>query len=226
MEHRGRAQQLAAEALARGDHGGQWFESFYAGTGRDLDHVPWTDGEPHPRFLDWAQPAACEGAGRPALVVGCGTGQEAAWLAGHGWAVTAFDVSASAIAWARERHRDAGATFQVADLLDPPPQWMHAFALVVEIHTVQVLRDEPRARAIANIASFVAPGGRLFLLAHARAEDEDPGELPWPLTPAEVDSFLAHGLTAERREDLTDPGAGAQRRFRVVFRRPSGESAL
>lgn len=43
------------------------------------------------------------GEGLSAVVVGCGLGDDAEALAAAGFAVTAFDVSGSAIAWAKER---------------------------------------------------------------------------------------------------------------------------
>ena len=51
-----------------------------------------------------------------ALDAGCGAGAEAIWLAEHGWAVTAADISAAALARAKERGGQAAVTWIEADL--------------------------------------------------------------------------------------------------------------
>jgi hypothetical protein len=68
-------------------------------------------------------------------------------------------------AGARRRFPDSAVDYVVADLLDLPPEWHRAFDLVVEVITVQALPDPPRARAIACVASLVAPGGTLIVIS-------------------------------------------------------------
>src|ERR1017187_7080256 len=76
---------------------------------------------------------------RGALVVGCGLGEDAEYIARLGYATTAFDIALTAIAAARSRFPGSPVEYQVADLLAPPPWWSHAFALVVESTTLQAL---------------------------------------------------------------------------------------
>jgi len=120
---RRRARQLAAQAAESGDPAG-WFETLYAEARDGQAVVPWDDGQPNPHLTQWAQTAAergIAGPGRRALVVGCGVGGDPAFLADLGCQVTAFDVSPTAIAEARERFPDEPVDYQVADLLTPPP---------------------------------------------------------------------------------------------------------
>jgi SAM-dependent methyltransferase len=161
-ERRAQARRMAAESIAEGDPTG-WFERLYALAGRGEGIVPWADMRPNPVLTAWARP----GSGR-ALVVGCGLGDDAEHLAALGHSVTAFDVSETAVERARTRFPGSPVAYRAADLLNPPAEWSRAFDLVVEIYTIQVLRDGPRERAIANTASFVAPGGTLLVIAGAR----------------------------------------------------------
>ena len=79
----------------------RWFEELYAGAKRDSEEIPWARMEPHPKMVEWIanQPSVH---GR-ALVVGCGLGDDAEWLAAAGFKVTAFDLSQSSIDWCCER---------------------------------------------------------------------------------------------------------------------------
>jgi hypothetical protein len=107
--------------------------------------------------------------------------------------------------------------YRVADVLQPPTEWRHAFDLVVEVYTLQALPDPPRRDAAAQVAGLVSPGGTLLLIA-ARP---DPGEPwpppPWPLERADIDALAEHGLEQVRVEELAEAG-----RWRVEYRRPHG----
>jgi SAM-dependent methyltransferase len=205
--------RLSAASLAAGDPTG-WFEQLYAEAGAGTAEVPWDVPRPSKLLAGWVRDNALTGAGRTALVVGCGLGRDAEFLAGLGFATTAFDISATAVRIARERHPGSPVEYGVADLLDPPPQWRGAFDLVLESNNVQALPKPVRDRAIAAVGPLVAPGGTLLVLAAASRGDAEPGGTenggteagtpPWPLTRAEIDAFAAPGLTPVRVEMVTD----------------------
>jgi SAM-dependent methyltransferase len=217
-DDRGQAdtRRLAAASLARGDATG-WFEELYAEAGEGLASVPWDRPSATENLVSAGLPA---GVGRRALVVGCGTGRDAEYVAGLGYATTAFDISPTAVRTARSRHPESAVDYVVADLLSPPPAWRHGFDLVVESNTVQALPRDLRARASVSVAGFVAPGGTLVVLAAAAAEASDDGP-PWPLTRGEVDLFAVDGLSSPEVEELAGTDGPFVRRWRAVFRRPT-----
>ncbi|HVS17023.1 MAG TPA: class I SAM-dependent methyltransferase, partial [Planctomycetota bacterium] len=157
-------------------------------------------------------------AGKRTLVVGCGLGEEAEQAALAGCAVTAFDVSPTAIAWAQRRVPATPVHYRVADLFDPPASFRASFELVIEIYTVQALPPELRERALDAVAGFVAPGGTLFVLARGRDDDAPPGDVPWPLSRAELARLARHGLVerdfVDHLDDSLDPPL---RRFRAIY---------
>jgi SAM-dependent methyltransferase len=210
---------LAAESLATGDPTG-WFERLYAAAQAGDAVVPWDRGAPSALLAAWAERGGVAGAGRSALVVGAGFGRDAEFVAGLGFDTTAFDVSATAIGGARERHAGSPVHYQVADLLAPPPDWRGRFDLVVESMTVQAFPDEIRPAAIAKVGTFVAPGGTLIVVAAARG-DAAAGGPPWPLTRAEIDAFATGGLDPVRVEDVADRDEPTIHRWRAEFRRPA-----
>lgn len=212
--------RLAAASLAAGDPLG-WFERLYAQAAGGRAVVPWDRGDPHRLLAEWVeQGARAQGDGRHALVVGCGLGRDAEFLARLGYTTTAFDVSATAIRTARRRFPGSAVRYLVADLLDPPEAWVGAFDLVVESMTVQSLPDPPRRAAIGQVGRMVAPGGTLLVIAAGRGETDDLEEgagPPWPLTRAEVDAFATGDLRPQRIEDLRDPQDPTVRRWRAEF---------
>lgn len=210
------ASRLAAESLAQHDPTG-WFERLYAEAAAGDAIVPWDRAEPNPLLVDWLDERGVDGAGRRAIVIGCGYGRDAEYVAGLGFSTTAFDVSESAVRGARVRFPESKVDYVVADLLDPPAAWSGAFDLVVESITVQSMPLSVRAEAIRHVGRMVARGGELLVISGIREEGEHVEGPPWPLTRSEVDSFAAGGLRAIRVEQVPRPDSY---RWRAVFRRP------
>ncbi len=214
---RAKARQLAAESLERGDPVG-WFEPLYAHANGNEAAIHWADMRPNPHLTEWLNRAGAVGAGRRALVVGCGLGDDAEELARRGFTVVAFDVAPTAVEWCRRRFPASIVGYEVGDVLAPPAAWAGAFDLVVEAYTLQVLPPDARRTAMARITRFFAPGGTLLVVARGRDPEDESGAMPWTLTQAELDQFRRHGLTEVRFEDYADPEDPSVRRFRVEYR--------
>ncbi|MBD2578955.1 class I SAM-dependent methyltransferase [Oscillatoria sp. FACHB-1406] len=216
---RQKVQRLAAEAIARSDPSG-WFEVMYAEAEGDPQQVPWARLTPHPTLQEWLEATNLSGAGKSALVIGCGLGDDAEALSKLGFAVTAFDISPSAIAWCKQRFPHSKVHYIVADLFKPDPAWNQAFDLVVEIRNLQALPIAVRSQALAEIASAVDAGGTLFLVTRFRDTEAAPEGPPWPLSENEIAQFQQLGLTEiERRafdEGTPDPIPHLQILFRQL----------
>lgn len=218
-DKRARVRELAAEFTRKGNQLG-WFEALYQEAERGESVVPWGDGAPNPGLLEFWRKHPLETAGKSALVTGCGLGDDSEQLAAWGFKTTAFDISPTAIAATKKRYPQTKVDYAVADLFNPPANWHRAFDFVLEIYTVQAFTGDLRARAIAKIAEFVAPGGRLLAIARGRADDEPEGQgPPWPLTRGEIDGLRRAGLEEESFEDCADPEPPWVRRFRALYRR-------
>lgn len=190
---RARTKELAAEYIEKGDALG-WFEALYKESKGDNEQIPWADLEPNRFLRAWAEKTKLQGNNRKALVVGCGLGDDARFLADRGFNVTAFDISPTAIEWARRLHADTDIKFFVANLFNPPNEWFQAFEFVLEVYTIQPLPLEMRAKTIDAIANFVAFRGKLVVVMRGREDDEIPTELPWALSRKDLSRFEANGL--------------------------------
>jgi ubiquinone/menaquinone biosynthesis C-methylase UbiE len=210
------ARRIASEAS--NDNPTGWFERLYAAAREGTAAVPWDRGAPNPLLVGWAREHALDGHGLTALVVGCGLGADAEHVASLGFATTAFDVSETATATARERFPDSRVDYTVADLLDPPAEWRERYDFVFESLTVQSLPPSFHGTAIANVTGFVASGGILLVIAGSREEGPWDGP-PWPLTRDEVDAFVSDGLLIQQVEMVPSTDEPWARTWRVELRR-------
>ena len=80
MPDRTRARQLASEYYAKGDPTG-WFEQLYREAEEGKSTVPWADHKPSSVLVDFCTDQYSATAGKSALTVGCGFGDDAEQLA-------------------------------------------------------------------------------------------------------------------------------------------------
>jgi SAM-dependent methyltransferase len=217
-KERARARDIVRQHLATGDDLG-WFEALYAQAAGDAAIIPWADLVPNPNVIQWLDQHQVAGAGREALKIGCGLGDDAEELARRGFRTTAFDISASAIAWCRRRYPGSPVAYVVEDLFRAPSEWRGTFDFVLESYTLQVLPPSLRRAAISHIAAFVASHGTLLVVSRGRESDDSQGEMPWPLTKEELTDFLRLGLEEVSFEDYVDDEEPPVRRFRVAYRK-------
>ncbi|MFG2926656.1 class I SAM-dependent methyltransferase [Streptomyces sp. NPDC048305] len=160
------AEQLDQEAAVRRE-----LEDFY----RD-GKPPWDWGITPPELI-----AVVEGADavRPgsALELGCGTGTNAVYLAGHGWRVDAVDLVERAVLQAREKVVTAKVDVNVlcgdATRLDeiglPGP-----YDLFFDLSCYCGIPPHRRDDYAAGLTSRAAPGARLLMFGYGPEAFDDP----------------------------------------------------
>lgn len=221
--------RLAAESLAASDPTG-WFEHLYVSAREGKAVVPWDHGVPHQLLVRWAEgqqrdPGKMNGrepnrTAPTALIVGCGLGDDAEYVAGLGFDTVAFDVAATAVRTATERFPHSVVRYRTADLLNPPAEWRGAFDLVIESMTVQAVPTTLRREATARVTEFVGPGGSLVVIAASRDQDDEPtAGPPWPLNRTEIEAFGTPDLQPVRINDIRDAAELPGRRWLAEFRR-------
>ncbi|HLA96255.1 MAG TPA: rhodanese-like domain-containing protein [Pyrinomonadaceae bacterium] len=219
FDPRARTLEIAAEFAERGDPVG-WFDALYKEAAGDNEKIPWADLETNRFFKAWAEKTGLKGEGRKALVVGCGLGDDAVYLDDLGFTVTGFDISPTAIEWARKLHAGSSIQFETADLFQPFRSWLGAFDFVLEVYTIQPLPLEIRPKVIDSIAGFVTPGGEIVVVTRGREDDEEPVELPWALSRKDLSRFEANELTQTHFEIMMDDSDEAPGpRFVATYRR-------
>lgn len=215
---RERVREIQAEFAARGDVTG-WFEALYQEANGDNEVIPWADLEPNVYFRRWSEATKLSGDGRKALVVGCGLGDDAKYLHDLGFKVTAFDISPTAIEWAKKLYGDDDIRFEVADLFEPPRGWLSAFDFVLEIYTIQPLPLSMRPQVIDAVAAFVAEKGKLVVVTRGREDDVEPDELPWPLSRKDLSRFGENGLKQTDFQVFPPENEGEPDRWVIEYER-------
>ena len=216
FDARERVKKLAAEYIEKGDALG-WFEALYREAAGDIERIPWADLEPNKFLRRFAEASGLRGDGRRALVVGCGLGDDARFLHELDFRVTAFDISPTAIEWARRIHRDTDIKFVVTDLFGPPHQWYQSFEFVLEVYTIQPLPVEMRAPTIDAIANFAGLKGKLLVVTRGREDDEIPLELPWALSRKDLSRFETNGFRQICFEEMLGDEEPPIERFVVEY---------
>ena len=200
----------------------EFFDGLYVAAGGGGEPLPWDrGGAPQQLLADWAADRGLRGpggAGKRAVVVGCGLGGDAEFLARLGFAVVGFDFSAPAIEAARALNPTSTVDYEVADLLALPEGWLAGFDLVVESLTVQSLPRSIRPRVIAAVRSLAAPGGTVLVISSQQGVRTETEIGPWPLSRADVNSFAGDDFELVRLEQ--PPGPDGLPRWRAEFRNP------
>ncbi len=193
-----------------------WFEDLYDAAQGDVAKVPWA-GNPHKALVEWLSQNP-QPKGLMALDVGCGLGDNALALHEAGYKTTAFDVSNTAVEWAKKRHKNDEIAFQQADLFNPPSEWIEGFDFVHETYTIQALKGELRAAAFEKVAQLVKPGGSLLVICRSIADGVAPSGPPWPISPTEVSAFDAY-LSVESFEEIEAVGERTIPHFRILYKK-------
>ena len=215
---RERTKEIQAEYAEKGDALG-WFDALYKEAAGNNEKIPWADLEPNKFLRRYAEETNLQGNNRNALVVGCGLGDDARFLHDLGFNVTAFDISKTAIEWARKLHHDTDIKFFAADLFDAPKNWYQAFEFVLEVYTIQPLPLEMRSQVIDAIANFVRFDGKLLIVTRGREDDEIPTELPWALSRRDLSRFEKNNLKQTHFEEMLGDEEPPIKRFVVEYQR-------
>lgn len=160
-----KAPEKAPELTAAGD---RYFDGMAEKFARSLYNAP--RGELRLALLDALLPEMLELNGQPALDVGGGLGQQAAWLARRGHDVTLAEPSGDMLEHARHALAETSFAHRVSYLQAPlqaldtaaPGPWP-----LVICHAVLEWMGDPRA-ALEALGRLVAPGGQLSLMVFNR----------------------------------------------------------
>jgi SAM-dependent methyltransferase len=183
--------------VARGKvPGGEHMTSRFFGA-YDDGTPPWDIGRAQGAYV---RLAARGGIVSPVLDSGCGTGENALFLASQGHEVVGVDLVPAAIEKAKAKAAERGATisFVVGDAL-ALGEIGRTFRTIVDSGVFHVFDDEARARYVASLAGVLEPGGRYHMLVFSTLEPTEWGG-PRRISEQEIRDAFREGWQIESIE--------------------------
>jgi SAM-dependent methyltransferase len=152
-----------------------WDASYHDGP------APWDVGQPQPAIVQLASKGGLAGA---VLDAGCGTGENALYLASLGLSVLGVDVAETALAAARAKAADRGIAveFVAADALQLERLW-RMFQTVLDCGLFHTFDGDERPGYVASLASVTEHNGTLYVLCFS---DVGPDIGPHPISQEEL----------------------------------------
>lgn len=195
------------------------FEKAYEG------RPPWDIDGPQPEIVRLAEEGAIRGV---VLDVGCGTGENALYLAGRGFDVWGIDFIPRAIERARAKaiERGLGVHFQVGDALKLDVRG-RTFDTVIDSGLFHTFGDEERSVFVRGLARVINPGGAAYLLCFS--DQEPPGQGPRRVSQEEIrsafrDRWEVESIRETRFHAIDDPQSprfspGGPKAYLITVRR-------
>jgi cyclopropane fatty-acyl-phospholipid synthase-like methyltransferase len=150
---------------------------------------PWDIGRAQPELVKLAEAGRITGR---VIDVGCGTGENALYLATLGLDVVGVDGSPEAIRQARDKANRRGISmkFDVADVLDLG-DYGEGFDTATDSGVFHVFDDDDRPRYQRSVRGVLRPGGHLFLMCFS--EHQPGGWGPRRVTQRELRETFSDG---------------------------------
>jgi 2-polyprenyl-3-methyl-5-hydroxy-6-metoxy-1,4-benzoquinol methylase len=160
-----------------------FFNSAYKGI------PPWDIGRPQKDIIRVAENGEISGR---VLDAGCGTGENALYLASLGFEVWGIDAAPSALKKAKEKAKKRGITvnFLVFDALKLQ-LLRNKFDTIIDCGLFHVLSDNERPIFASSLSSALYPSGKYFMLCFSEHEPGSYG--PRRVTQAEISAAFSKG---------------------------------
>jgi ubiquinone/menaquinone biosynthesis C-methylase UbiE len=172
------------------------------------EQAPWDIPGPQPAIAGLEKTGAIKGS---VLDLGCGTGENALYLAARAHEVWGIDFVPAAIERARAKAEQRGLAvhFQVGDALQLDLLG-RTFDTVIDCGLFHTFNDEERSVFVRKLAQVLRPGGEYHVLCFS--DREPPGEGPRRVTQQEIwsafrDDWEVREIRESSFETARYPGA-------------------
>jgi ubiquinone/menaquinone biosynthesis C-methylase UbiE len=180
-----------------------------------LGFTPW-DGHPLANSLRDLVEGSSASAPGTALDLGCGTGDNAIYLADHGWRVTGVDYIDKPLTTARAKAGERSISFLKADVTQLRSEGVgDDFDLIIDSGCLHGMSDGDRDAYVREVTAVAATGARLLIVAFVPgASFGVPG-----IDPADVERrFSAHWVLQSSGDESVSSNSKNSARFYLFDR--------
>jgi SAM-dependent methyltransferase len=159
---------------------------------------PWDIGRPQQVFIDLEKQKLIKG---KVLDVGCGTGENALFLAEKGYEVSGVDFSPTAIQKAKEKaqSRNLKADFEVADALKLSDNGTKADC-IIDCGLFHCFNDDERAIFVEQLYKTLTENGLYHFLCFSEKETREGG--PRRIAKQEIETVFSKGWKILNLKDV------------------------
>ena len=163
---------------------------------------PWDLGEPTPPLVDFFQQKIAPSGGEM-IVLGCGLGQDAVFLAEQGLSVTAVDFAPSAIATTTELASAKGVKLETLeqDIFSLSKTNKGSFDYLFEHTCFCAIAPSRRQDYVGLTADLLRPNGKLYGIFFTHNREGGP---PFGITPSEIREFFSPYFELETLTAITN----------------------
>lgn len=195
------------------------FEELYKNAKENSEHIPWAKLTTDPFLIEYLQTNYTTD--KKALVIGCGLADDAKAISDAGYKTHAFDISKSAIKWAKKRFINDDIEFKVADIFKLDDSYHEKFDFVFESLTIQSLPITYRPQMIEAISKTLAPNGKLLVIANGKNEGETFNSPPYPLLRNDLGLFEFYGLKELEFSIYPEDSTISSLKYRAIYTKES-----
>ena len=169
-----------------------------------LSSLPWEEGAPSPQLVELVESSGVK-QGR-VLDICTGSGNNAIYLAGKGFACSGIDISATAIEYAREKSAKAGVTcdFKVGDALALPFP-ANTFDLVFDRGCFHSMAPGQRDAFIKGINSVLKDKGKYQMICFSKKSRRWAGP-PYSFSPGDIKKLFTPLFDILFIKEISDNG--------------------
>ena len=180
-----------------------------------LGSLPWEEGGPSPQLVKIVESGAVEPG--PVLDICTGSGNNAIYLAEHGFACSGIDISATAINHAREKSIKAGVAcdFRVGDVLDLPFS-SDTFSLVFDRGCFHSVTPGQRVTFIREICRILRTRGKYQLICFSKKSHRWSGP-PYSFSPSDIQRLFSPTLKILEIKEISNASGDSRDLFLSVL---------
>ncbi|HEX3507893.1 MAG TPA: class I SAM-dependent methyltransferase [Candidatus Dormibacteraeota bacterium] len=163
---------------------------------------PWDSGVPPPQLV-----AVVEGSNalspQKALDLGCGTGTNSIYMAGHGWDVTGIDFVPRAVTIAKRKAAEAQVSprLMVGDVTRLTDLGIETdYSLLLDLGCFHSIPDAGRDAYVRGVTAHARAGATFLIFGFVRSDARASRVGPRGLAPAEVAQRFAGGWVVDAEE--------------------------